>query len=189
VLSIPPTPSDGNGWAIIRWLAAASVPCGRSGCAVVTASIFRSALASASGSPVSSAPSMSAQYSRPDGAVMCSSTAIRGQDATRDASPADHEEYATSRRATCASSCASTARSSVSVSSRSRPSVQQTAADRALYPTVRILGCDAGDTNSLGTGRCAENASSRTIRYRSGRSTSLTGRARRAASTVRSEWK
>ena len=127
---------------------------------------------------------MSAQYSRPDGAVMCSSTAISGQDATSDASPADHEETATSCLATCASSCASTARSSDRVSSRSSPSVQHTAADLALYPTVRMFGCVAGDTNSRGTGRCAEKASSLTIRYRSGRSTSLTGRARRAASTV-----
>ena len=132
MLSSPPTPSAVNGWAIIRWLAAASVPCGRSGCAVVTESILRSALASAIGSPVSRAPSMSAQYSRPDGAVMCSTTAISGQDATSDASPADHEETATSCLATCASSCASTARNSDSVSSRSNPSVQHTAADLAL---------------------------------------------------------
>ena len=67
--------------------------------------------------------------------------------------------------------------------------MQHTAAERALYPTVRMFGCAAGDTNSRGTGSRAAQASSLTSRYRSGRSTSLTGRARSAVSTVRSEWK
>ena len=92
---------------------------------------MRSALASASGSPVSSAPSMSAPYSRAAGdAIWSSSSAVPGQIATSDASPADEEETTTSRRVTCDSSCASTARSSAGESSASSPSVQHTAADR-----------------------------------------------------------
>ena len=90
--------------------------------------------------------------------MRCSSSADSGQNATSDASPADHDDTATSRLGTCASSCATTARSSAGVSTRSSPSVQHTAAERALYPTVSTLGCTAGDTNSRGTGSRAAEA-------------------------------
>jgi hypothetical protein len=125
-----PTPTGGNGCAIIRWPAAASEPRGGSGDAAAPVSIFRSALAMAIGSPVSRAPSVSAPYSRPDGAAICSTSALNGLSPTSDATPADHDDTATSRRMTCESSWARTARSSAGFSSRSRPSVQHTAAER-----------------------------------------------------------
>ncbi len=118
---------------------------------------------------------------------MCSSTAISGQEATSDARPADHEDTATSRRVDVRELVSEHRAQLIGESSRSSPSVQQTAAERALYPTVRMLGCATGDTNSRGTGSRDARARSLTSRYRSGRSTSLTGRARSAVSTVRSE--
>jgi hypothetical protein len=121
--------------------------------------------------------------------TISSAAAGTGRNATSDASPADHDDTSVSRRDTWASSWASTARSSASDSSRSSPSVQHTAAVRELQPTVRMFGCGAGATNNRGTGSRASRQSSRTTRYSAGFSTSLTGRARRAVSTIRSDWK
>ena len=89
-----------------------------------------------------------------------------------------------SRLWTCASSCASTPRSSRSVSRPRIPSVQQTAALRGLRPVANALGAAVGDTYSAGIGAGAAVESSRTIRYSPGASTSLTGRARMERSAI-----
>ena len=57
-------PSARNGQAIIRWPTEIRRPSGASASSAVPASILRSALARATGSPDSSAPAVSARYSR-----------------------------------------------------------------------------------------------------------------------------
>src|SRR6266700_2592942 len=99
------------------------------------------------------------------------------------ARPADSDEPSTSWPDTCASSCPSTPRSSASSSTLSRPSVQQIAAERGPRPTAKEFGCSAGDRYSRGTGSRPSLLSSRTSRYSSGCSTSLTGRASMADRT------
>ncbi len=93
----------------------------------------------------------------------------------------------TSRFLTCASSWASTPRTSSRGRYRSSPSVTATAALLGLRPVANAFGCSDEITKSRGIGMPARPASSSTSSYTVGASSRASGCARLILSAIRSE--